>query len=101
MIRLRAALERGLRHRWLGPALVLVLAILLALLILHSAIDEAPVSGLVVCFAVALLLVLRIVVPPLAVRQETRPFSPRAPPPAFVAARVPAYARRGSPPLRL
>jgi hypothetical protein len=101
MIRLRAAVVRGLRHRWLGPALALLLAVLLALLVLHSALDEAPASDVVVCVAIALLVVSRFVAPPLGSRQKTRPTSLRAPPLELVAVRAPAQSRHSSPPLRL
>lgn len=36
MIRLRQAIERGMRHRWLGPLFVLLFCLLLAMLYMHS-----------------------------------------------------------------
>lgn len=101
MIGLRAALERGLRHRWLGPALVLLLAVLLALLVLHSAFEQAPAPGLFVCAAIALLLFARIPAPPVAERCPGRRLSQRAPPLPLVKALVLAGSRHSSPPLRL
>jgi hypothetical protein len=102
MIALRAALERGLRHRWLGPTLVLLLAVLLALLVLHSGLEQSPAPGLVVCAAVVLLVFARIPAPPFPERRPRRRIiSLRAPPFPLVNALVPAYARHSSPPLRL
>jgi hypothetical protein len=100
-MRLRAPVERGLRNRWLGPALVLLLAVLLALLVLHSAIDETLALGLVACVASALLLGAMAFAPPLGTGREARSLSPRAPPVLLAYRGVSAGARYSSPPLRL
>lgn len=36
MIRLRELIERALRHRWLGPVVLLLLAVLLAAVLIHE-----------------------------------------------------------------
>jgi hypothetical protein len=36
MIRLRQTIERGMRHRWLGPLFVILFCLLLALTFLHG-----------------------------------------------------------------
>jgi len=59
MIRLRAVIQRGLRNPWLRPLVIILLALLLALVVLHSAGDQkqAALDGgppLLVCFALAL-----------------------------------------------
>lgn len=84
VIRLRAALERGLRNPWLRPILIVALALVLGLLVLHSAGDNNQIAAsdapLLVCLALAFLL--RILVGPTA-PPETAPRSrrsPRAPP---------------------
>jgi len=59
VIRLRAAIFRGLRHPVLGPAVLLLLALLLALLLVHASLDHFLESGLI-CFT-AVLAVLTVV----------------------------------------
>ncbi len=36
MIRLRQTIERGMRHRWLGPLFVILFCLLLAMVYLHA-----------------------------------------------------------------
>jgi hypothetical protein len=36
MIRLRQTIERGIRHRWLGPLFVILVCLMLALLFMHA-----------------------------------------------------------------
>ena len=40
MIRLRKALDRGLRHRWLGPVCLILFVLLMALMFMHTAHDN-------------------------------------------------------------
>lgn len=101
MIRLRATLELGLRHRWLGPVLILLFAVLLTLLALHSAFDEALLSGLLACVALALVVFVRSFPPPAPARRSTGRIAPRAPPRLLGATLVPAYQPSPLPPLRL
>ena len=62
MIRLRRMLERGRAHPVLGPILLIVLVLLLAIVFLHIAQDVAEVGA--ICLAVAtvvgLLLLVRL-----------------------------------------
>ena len=65
MIRLRQTIERGTRHRWLGPLFVVVLCLMLALLFLHGLHDSHHATelgefclGLTIMFS--LLIVIRL-----------------------------------------
>src|SRR5690349_11502491 len=65
MIRLRQTIERGTRHRWLGPLFVIVLCLMLALLFLHGLHDADHATelgefclGLVIMFS--FLIVIRL-----------------------------------------
>src|SRR6266511_767910 len=80
VIRLRAAIFRGLRHPVLGPVLILLFGLLLGLLLLHASADQAHDAGLV-CLAIVVLLV-AIVVPRRLWVRSLRPSSTgqRAPP---------------------
>ncbi len=81
VIRLREMLERGRRHRWLGPAFVVLLAILLALVVLHTAADQATETG-VVCLAILMILVAVLLPsPPPLVILVRRTRAARDPPP--------------------
>jgi hypothetical protein len=81
VIRLNAMLERGRRHRWLGPAFVVLLALLLALVVLHTAADQATESG-VVCLAILMILIaILLPAPPQPLIHVRRIRAPRAPPP--------------------
>ena len=80
VIRLRELLERGMRHRWLGPAVVVLVAILLVLVVMHTTTDQATEAS-VVCVAFLVILVAVLFPPPsLLVIQVVRPRPPRAPP---------------------
>ena len=66
MIRLRQTIERGMRHRWLGPLFVLLFCLLVALTFLHGIHDGDHMAtdlgefclGLTVMFS--LLIVIRL-----------------------------------------
>jgi hypothetical protein len=66
MIRLRQTIERGMRHRWLGPLFVVLFCLLLALMFLHGIHDGDHMAtelgefclGLTVMFS--LLIVIRL-----------------------------------------
>lgn len=99
MIRLREMLERGMRHRWLGPALILLVALLLALVVLHITADQAAEAG-VVCIAFLVMVVTVLLLPPsqIVAPRLRRTRAPRAPPPARIAQN---QFSRITPPLRL
>lgn len=65
MIALRRTLERGARHRLLGPVLGLLLALLLAFALTHGGHDQmhAQGSALVVCIAFLMVAIVTIVRP--------------------------------------
>jgi hypothetical protein len=91
-------LERGMRHRWFGPAFVLLVALLLALVVLHTAADQAT-EATVVCVAFLVILVTLVLPPPPRfVLRGKRTRAPRAPPPARIAQN---YSLTTTPPLRL
>lgn len=46
MIRLRQTIERGMRHRWLGPLFVILFCLLLAMVYLHALHDGQAGTGL-------------------------------------------------------
>lgn len=63
MIRLRSAIERALEHRWLGPLIILALALLLVFVVFHTTMDAAHGDGLgFTCIAIAAItfLILRL-----------------------------------------
>jgi hypothetical protein len=84
VIRLRTALERGLRNPWLRPILIVAFALALGFLVFHSAGDNNQIAvhdaPLLVCLALAFLLgiLLGATAPPEV--EEIRRRSPRAPP---------------------
>jgi uncharacterized membrane protein len=80
VIKLNRALERAKRRRWLWILLVILLAVLLALVALHSFNDSVETDGALFCAAVILLVAAVIV----------RPVEP-------VGVVVPARAGRGPP----
>ena len=102
VIRLRATIERGLRHRWLGPLLLVTLVLLLGLLVLHSTSDQLePSSALLICAALSMLLALLPIAPRLAPASR-RASSPRASPLRASSARQHALRHPGRfSPLRL
>jgi len=106
MIRLRQTIERGMRHRWLGPLFVILFCLMLALLFMHAVHDGQDAGtelgrfcvGLTIMFGFIVLIRLRwrVVVPLVDVRPG------RAPPVArFLALPVRAAVFTVSPPLRL
>jgi hypothetical protein len=104
MIRLRQTIERGTRHRWLGPLFVIVLCLMLALLFLHGVHDADHATelgefclGLVIMFS--LLIVIRLKWR--AVVRTARPRLGRAPPPRSFMTPVRLAVLPAPPPLRL
>ena len=106
MIRLRQTIERGMRHRWLGPLFVVLFCLMLALLFMHAVHDGQDAGtdvgqfciGLTIMFGLMVLIRLRwrIVVPLVVARPG------RAPPVArFLAPPVRAVIFAVPPPLRL
>lgn len=84
MIRLRRTLERAQKRRWLWLILIVLFAIVLALVALHSTGDATAVDGPLVCMAVILLVrvVTRVAQPqtvPIARRLRARGPPPRPP----------------------
>jgi hypothetical protein len=91
-------LERGMRHRWLGPAFVLLVPLLLALVVLHTTADQAT-EATVVCVAfLVILLTLVLPPPPRFVIRVQRTRVPRGPPAARIAQN---HSLTPTPPLRL
>ena len=84
MIRLRRTLDRGRAHPILGPILLIVLALLLALVFLHAAHEGHDAAAEAGAFCLAILTILG----PLVVERLRRT------PPAIV---VPARGDRGPP----
>ena len=81
VIRLRRAIEAGLRHPLLGPVLLLVLALGLAFVVLHTI--EHGVEGLLFTCAIMAAVVLRLVIVVgrvSLVRREPRMPARRGPP---------------------
>ena len=106
MIGLRQTIERGMRHRWLGPLFVILFCLMLALLFMHAMHDgqEAGTElgqfclGLTIMFGLIVLIRLRwrVVLPLVVVRPG------RAPPVArFLALPVRSVILAVPPPLRL
>jgi hypothetical protein len=106
MIRLRQTIERGMRHRWLGPLFVILFCLMLALLFMHAMHDGQDAGtelgefclGLTIMFGLMVLIRLgwRVVVPLVVTRLG------RAPPVArFLMEPMPATVLAVSPPLRL
>lgn len=93
MIRLRQALETGLRHPLLGPLLLLCLGLLLAFVVFHTV--EHGVEGLLFSCAILAAVTLRLVVVRgriWRVRLGRLPLAGRGPPQP-VAAALPAIRR--------
>jgi hypothetical protein len=84
MIWLRETIERGMRHRWLGPLFVLLFGLLLALTFLHGMHDSDHMAtdlgefclGLIIMFSFLIVIRLgwRVIVP------LVQPRAGRAPP---------------------
>ena len=102
MIKLNRALERAKRRRWLWILLVILLAVLLALVALHSFTDSVETDRALFCAAVILLVAAVIVrsVEPVGVVVPAR--AGRGPPRARVASPRPLpVAATSFAPLRL
>jgi len=83
LIRLRELIDRALERRWLGILVLLALALLLAFVALHTAVDEAHDSLLFACAAIAVLAVCVVsATQRLARTRALRSRSRRAPPSA-------------------
>jgi hypothetical protein len=88
MIRLRQTIERGMRHRWLGPLFVLLFCLLVALTFLHGIHDGDHMAtdlgefclGLTVMFSLLIVIRLRWRV----TLRVVQPRSGRAPPTAQI-----------------
>jgi hypothetical protein len=83
MIRLRQTIERGTKHRWLGPLFVIVLCLMLALLLLHGMHDSHHATELgEFCLGLTIMFSLMIVIRLKwrAVVQTALPRVGRAPP---------------------
>ena len=83
MIRLRRTIERGMRHRWLGPVFVILFCLMLGLLLLHAMHDGHDAGtelgefclGLTIMFGLMVVIQLRwrVVVSPVLVRPGRAP----------------------------
>lgn len=87
MIRLREAIERGLRHPIAGPALLLLLAVLVVFVAMHETTETPPGDAALACAALALVV---LTVVPLTVSRPV-PTQPAATPQS----RAPPLERRG------
>lgn len=85
LIRLRRTLERGRKHPILGPIVLVLLVLLLAMVFLHAAYDDhgaAPETGFV-CLAIVILLGSVVVrVPRRELASAAFPIGPYRGPPA-------------------
>jgi hypothetical protein len=103
VLRLRHAIERASRRRWLGILVVLFLALLLVLLVFHTLEHGLEEGTLLTCFAVLVFLTASLALEPFLGRRMLVSPMLRGPPGTAMAAaatraRLPAGA---SPPLRL
>lgn len=104
MIRLRELIERGRRHRVLGPVLIVLLLVVLALMIVHEGHESTGADLGVLCIGIALLLIAALLPPPKRLVSAPVPETERGrAPPARVVHRLTAAACGGSRslPLRL
>jgi hypothetical protein len=104
VLRLRHAIERASRRRWLGILVVLFLAVLLVLLVFHTLEHGLEEGTLLTCFAVLAFVTVSLALEQLLVRRALVVPMLRGPPRAAVAAAVAARARLPAgapPPLRL
>lgn len=58
IVRLRELIERGLRHRWLGPMVLILLAVLLAAVLIHDGGERLTDGVGEFCMALFVLVVL-------------------------------------------
>ena len=84
MIRLRHALQRGLRHPVLGPILLVLLAIVMVMVVVHSTHDQAHQDSplFAACIALALFALVVLLVSAPRANAPAAWSSARAPPPA-------------------
>lgn len=104
MIRLRELIERGRRHPVLGPVLIVLLLLVLALVMLHEGHESTGADLGVLCIGITLLLIAAVLAPPKRLASALVPETERGrAPPAKVARRLTAAACGGSRslPLRL
>ena len=102
MLRLRHAIERASRRRWLGLLVVLCLALMLVLLIFHTLEHRLLGEAVVTCLAVVLAATAAVCVHRPAAVSRRRVDVGRGPPRLFfVAAPLTAAFQAGSDPPRL
>ena len=103
MLRLRHAIERASRHRWLGLLVVLCLALLLLLLVLHTLEEHGGLEqSALTCVVVMIVAALRLLFASPAIGQRLHA-APRRGPPQLVVSWEPLRGGHapGSTPLRL
>jgi uncharacterized membrane protein len=101
MLRLRHAIERASRRRWLGILVVLFIALLLVLLVFHT-LEHGVEDALLTCLAVASFVTLVVAAAGLLPRTRQMTRMVRGPPAQPAAVAAPRYrAPPGSFPLRL
>ena len=103
MLRLRHAIERASKRRWLGILVVLLIAFLLVMLVFHTLEHGLEEGSFLTCFAVLVFLTVTLVLEPLRLRRGIGVLSGRSPPSRAVAAatRRARWPAGASPPLRL
>ena len=104
MIRLHKLIERGRRHRVLGPVLIIVLVLVFALMMLHEGHESTGADLGVLCVGIMLLLLRAVFPPPTRLASALAPEDERGrAPPAKLACRLVAAVSDGSRfiPLRL
>lgn len=99
VIRLRESIERWLRHRWAGPLLLILLAVVLGVLALHEGFEQLLESAGELCVALAILAIAGFDVRSKRPAQRVSSQSRRGPPRAPLA--VSAAVSPGTVPLRL
>ncbi len=103
VIRLRAAIFRGLKHRWLGPLLVILLAVMLVLAVFHS--SAAPfdhhAAADVCCFILVAFFVAVAVTRPAVLVRPFMHVESRGPPTLAPCGAAALELTLSSPPLRL
>lgn len=89
VIRLRESIDRWLRHRWVGPLLLVLLAVVLGVLALHEGLEQLLESAGELCVALAILALARFAVqakrPALRLSPQSRRGPPRVPLAVFAA----------------
>ena len=82
MIRLRASIDRGRRHPLLGPLLIVVLVLVIALMMLHEGQESAVADLGPLCIGITLLLLRGVIARPATPESVRTPdaVAARAPP---------------------